>query len=169
MWELYAVFAYAPFLLKTILQDNAAISIWSFGFFVAGFLGCALGGLIALKIGSRMVALVALFVSGIVCMISPFLLDLPKDVALFIVLVWGVAVVADSPQFSSMNTRFAPRAYVGSALTIVNCIGFMITIITIELLGWWINAFGVRTAFLPLVFGPVFGWISLKKYSDQKK
>jgi len=166
MWELYAVFAYVPVLLKNILKDN--VEFWSFGFFVSGFLGCAIGGLIALKTGSRMIALAALFISGIVCLISPCLLDLPTDIALFIIIVWGVAVVADSPQFSSLNTKFAPKAYVGSALTIVNCIGFMITIITIELLGLWIDAFGVRTAFLPLAFGPIFGWVSLKKYSDQK-
>ncbi len=162
MWELYAVFAYIPLLLKTVVKSN--IELWSFSFFVFGFLGCALGGLVVLKVGSRTIALVALFVSGTICLVSPFLQDLPQGLALIIIQVWGVAVVADSPQFSSLNTQFAPRAYVGSALTIVNCIGFLITIITIELLGLWINWFGIRTAFLPLVFGPVFGWISLKKY-----
>lgn len=163
MWELYAVFAYIPVLIKTISKSHG--ELWSFGFFGVGFLGCAVGGIIALKIGSRIVALTALFVSGIICLFSPFLTNLPPSVALMIIMVWGIAVVADSPQFSALNAQFAPRAYVGSALTIVNCIGFFITIFTIELLGCWIDWFGVRTAFIPLVFGPVFGWISLKKYS----
>lgn len=162
MWELYAVFAYIPLLLKTIVKNNT--DLWTFLFFVFGSLGCSVGGIIALKTGSRMVALVALFISGAICLVSPFLQDLPQGMALIIIQIWGVMVVADSPQFSSLNTQFAPRAYVGSALTIVNCIGFLISIVTIELLGLWINYFGVRTAFLPLVFGPIFGWISLKKH-----
>ena len=156
MWELYAVFAYIPLLIKTIVQKN--VDLWSFGFFVSGFFGCAVGGIIALKIGSRKVALAALFISGAICLVSPLLQAMPQAMALVIIQVWGVMVVADSAQFSSLNTQFAPRAYVGSALTIVNCIGFLITIVTIELLGFWIKAFGVRTAFLPLVFGPVVGW-----------
>lgn len=162
MWELYAVYAYIPLLIKTIARDN--VELWTFGFFVSGFLGCALGGIAALKLGSRFIAMVALFSSGTICLISPVLSCLPQGLSLFIILVWGVMVVADSPQFSSLNTRFAPSAYVGSALTIVTCVGFLITIVTIEFLGLWINRFGIQTAFLPLVFGPIFGWLSLKKY-----
>ena len=71
-------------------------------------------------------------------------------------LLWGVTVVGDSPQFSTLNAQSAPRAPVGSALTIANCIGFAITIASIQLL----NVFGDRLGaalFLPLVLGPVFG------------
>ncbi len=81
-----------------------------------------------------------------------------------LLLFWGVAAVTDSPQFSSLNARFAPRAYVGSALTIVNCMGFLITIFTIELLGFWINTWGIQFAFLPLAVGPLFGWISMNRF-----
>jgi hypothetical protein len=120
-----------------------------------------------LKIGSRIVALTALFLSGSICLLSPLLGMLPTGIALTVLMVWGIAVVADSPQFSSLNARFAPRQYVGSALTIVNCIGFLITIFSIELLGDWIRRFGIQTAFLPLFFGPLFGWISLKRVKPQ--
>ena len=163
MWELYAVFAYIHLVFKTIVTHH--VDLWTFSFFLSGFIGCALGGIIALKTGSRMIALISLFISGMICLISPSFADLPQGLALVIVQIWGIAVVADSPQFSALNTVFAPREYVGSALTIVNCIGFLITIVTIELLGIWINWFGIRTAFLPLLPGPVFGWIALKKYS----
>ena len=164
MWELYAVLAYVPVLIQTIGVNYP--DLWSFLFFAAGFLGCGIGGLVAMKTGSRKIALTALFVSGLICMISPVIPDLPLWVALPIILLWGIAVVADSPQFSSLNTQFAPKAYLGSALTIVNCIGFLITIITIELLGFWVEIAGIRTAFLPLTVGPVFGWLFLKRYSS---
>lgn len=162
MWELYAVFAFVPVLLKHI--QGLDVSLWSFLFFAAGFTGCSAGGLVALKTGSRIVALTGLFFSGLICLISPVLIHLPQQTALSIILLWGVMVVIDSPQFSALNTAFAPRKYVGSALTIVNCIGFLITIFTIEATQIWIDRFGIETAFLPLAIGPVFGWISLKKY-----
>jgi MFS family permease len=164
MWELYAVWAFVPLLFYTLVPEQ--VEIWSFAFFLAGFLGCAIGGIWSLKIGSRLVALWALFGSGLFCLISPFLDKLPKGIALFFMVAWGVTIVADSPQFSSLNTKFAPKAYVGSALTIVNCIGFLITIFTIELLSFWIEQFGIRFAFLPLALGPIFGWVSLKMNSD---
>ncbi len=163
MWELYAAFAYVPLLIRNVTKNN--VDLWSFLFFAAGFAGCSIGGIIALKTGSRFIALGALFVSGLICLISPVIVLLPRVAALAIIMIWGIAVVADSPQFSSLNTQFAPRAYVGSALTIVNCIGFFITIITIELLGLWIDWFGIRTAFLLLLPGPIFGWFALKRYS----
>lgn len=164
MWELYAVFAYAPLLLVSLAPSRPVL--WAFGFFAAGAAGCALGGLVALRTGSRKVALTALGTSGACCLISPWLQGLPSWAALALMVVWGTAVAADSPQFSALNTRFAPRAYVGSALTLVNCIGFLITIFTIELLGIWISHFGIRTAFLLLLPGPVFGFISLLKCPD---
>jgi MFS family permease len=164
MWELYAVYAYVPLLIASIGLNP--VHLWSFGFFVSGFIGCSVGGMIALKTGSRAVALTALFTSGSICLVSPLLDMLPAWIALVFVILWGMSVAADSPQFSSLNTRFAPRHYIGSALTIVNCIGFLITIVTIELLDLWIDRFGVRTAFLLLAIGPFFGWISLSKLKD---
>jgi len=166
MWELYAVWAFIPLLFYTLVPEQ--VEIWSFAFFVAGFLGCTFGGICSLKVGSRLVALWALFGSGLFCLISPFLQLLPTGIALLLMMAWGVTIVTDSPQFSSLNTKFAPRAYVGSALTIVNCIGFLITIVTIEFLSFWIEHFGIRFAFLPLALGPLFGWLSLKKKSDIK-
>ena len=166
MWELYAVFAHVPLLFVAVAPNHSGL--WSFSFFGAGALACSLGGLAALKIGSQKVALWALAVSGGCCLVSPWFQSLPAWAAIGLMLIWGAAAAADSPQFSSLNTRFAPKEYVGSALTLVNCIGFLITILTIELLGLWIQTFGLRTAFLLLAPGPVFGFLALKKCPDSQ-
>ena len=165
MWELYAVYAYIPLMIEEIGSQHA--ELWSFGFFAAGFLGCAAGGVAALRIGSRRIAMAALAFSGTICVLSPLLPILPQDMAKAVVLIWGLSAAADSPQFSSLNTRFAPPNYVGSALTIVNCIGFLITIVTIELLDVWIRSLGIRTAFLILALGPLFGLVSLKSLQEE--
>ena len=111
MWELYAVWAAMPLLLAVIVPEAAPV--WTFAFFGLGALGCGLGGILSKRIGSRKVASAALVVSGVCCLLSPLLLVISKPLALFLILSWGAAVAADSPQFSSLNARFAPRAYVG--------------------------------------------------------
>ena len=50
-------------------------------------------------------------------------------------------------------------------MTLVNCIGFSITIFSIELVTFWIRHLGIDTAFLLLAPGPVLGWIWLNKKS----
>ncbi|WP_310732239.1 hypothetical protein [Methylibium sp. T29-B] len=47
-------------------------------------------------------------------------------------LVWGISVAGDSPQFSALTATHAPREAVGSVLTLVNCIGFSISILSIQ-------------------------------------
>lgn len=161
MWELYAVWAAVPLLFFIMVPQHA--DLWAFAFFGAGFTGCAIGGMLSLKWGSRNVAGTALIISAVCCLISPALLFLPRSLALAIILLWGLAVVTDSPQFSSLNTRFAPAGYVGSALTLVNCIGFTITIFSIELVTFWIRHWGIHTAFLCLAPGPILGWVWLNR------
>ena len=77
-------------------------------------------------------------------------------------LLWGLAVAGDSPQFSALNARFAPPALVGSALTIANCIGFTISIVSIQLLNQTIDDLGADWALFLLVPGPVIGLLALR-------
>ncbi|WDP92111.1 MAG: MFS transporter [Desulfobacter sp.] len=162
MWELYALWAFIPDLFAALVPDTA--DIWTVAFFFSGFLGCSLGGLLSVRMGSRRVARFGLAGSAACCILSPALHWMDSIPALTILMFWGLAVTADSPQFSSLNARFAPRAYVGSALTIVNCIGFLITIFTIELLGLWIRTWNMEYAFLLLAPGPLAGWLAMRNF-----
>jgi len=76
-------------------------------------------------------------------------------------LAWGIVVVGDSPQFSALNAENAPRALVGSALTIANCIGFAITIGSIELLNAAAGTVGAQWLFVLLAPGPILGLVAL--------
>jgi hypothetical protein len=66
-------------------------------------------------------------------------------------------VVGDSPQFSALNAENAPLEYVGSALTIVNSIGFLITIFSIQLASAILTHISAQYIFLLLVPGPIIG------------
>lgn len=164
MWELYALWAFIPVFFQA--RVPGAADIWTVAFFFAGFTGCSLGGLLSVRLGSQKIARWGLAGSAACCLLSPFFSWMPLGPTLGIMMFWGLTVTADSPQFSSLNARFAPTAYVGSALTIVNCLGFFITIFSIELLGFWIRHWGLEYAFLLLAPGPLAGWITMKRFSD---
>jgi hypothetical protein len=165
MWELYAFWAFVPFALAAHVAVGGGqtlnVSLWAFAVIAIGFLGCAGGGLVSLRVGSARVAFAQLAASGLCCVLSPLAFHGPTPVFLAFLLFWGIVVIGDSPQFSALNAQNAPRELVGSALTIANCIGFAITIGSIQLLSALAASASPALVFLALAPGPVLGLIAL--------
>ncbi len=157
MWELYAFWAVVPVLVAATGITGAAVSGWSFVIIGVGLLGCGWGGTLSLRIGSARVARGMLWVSGLFCLVSPLLLRLPSHVALAGLVIWGFAVVGDSPQFSTLVAHCVAKEHVGSALTLIYSLGFAITIPAIELLSRVSLAWSPVWAMLILAPGPLFG------------
>jgi MFS family permease len=126
-----------------------------------GCLGCIGGGLLSNKLGSPAVAFYQLLISGICCLLSPLFFHAPVEVFLGFLLLWGIVVVGDSPQFSALTAQTAPAELMGSALTIVTSIGFFITIFSIQFTNFIINFLHPEYIFLFLVPGPIFGLVNL--------
>jgi hypothetical protein len=84
-------------------------------------------------------------------------------------LIWGFAVVADSPQFSSIVAQTAVAENKGSALTIVTCIGFFITVVSVYVLNRLFGHF-MQSPYVLLILapGPLFGLWKLKPLLRQK-
>lgn len=116
-----------------------------------------MGGLLVERFGGGPVALGQLGFSGACCLVSPLLLHAPTPVFAGFLLLWGIAVAGDSPQFSALTAQFAPREVVGSALTLVNSIGFAITIASLSLLEWLQFVVAPEWLLVPLALGPLFG------------
>ncbi len=81
----------------------------------------------------------------------------PAWILILFLIIWGIAVVGDSPQLSSLNAQSAPRNIVGSALTATTCIGFSITVASLLLLDWIAVHTQPRLLFLILAIGPMIG------------
>ncbi len=161
MWELYAFWAFVPQILAlSQMTEPDHLSLWSFIVIAMGSIGCIIGGYWSLKRGSAAVAKWMLLTSGLMCLLSPFLFALPQILFLLALLIWGFAVVGDSPQFSTLVARTAPKQYVGTALTIVNSIGFGLTIFSIQLLTYLTEVIDPRYIFLFLLPGPIFGLLA---------
>jgi len=165
MWELYTLWAFVPLLLLAYagrFQLGLNLSWWTFLFIAAGALGCVVGGLVSARTGSARVATWQLAISGACCLLAPLMFTTTPLLFFGFLLLWGITVVGDSPQFSAMNARYAPREYVGSALTIVNSIGFLLTIVSIQLAGWLLPLLPIQYLFWLLLPGPLLGLWALR-------
>ncbi|MFZ6002288.1 MAG: MFS transporter [Bacteroidota bacterium] len=163
MWELYAFWAFVPFIIAHYSVNNTTLihnsSMLAFFVIAAGAVSCWFGGSISRKYGSRNVALYSLVVSGACCCVSPFVFDISFPLFVVFLLIWGAAVVADSPQFSSLVSLSAPAEMRGSAITMVTCIGFSLTVVSIQLLNKFAQQGMSDYLFLWLAPGPILGVI----------
>jgi len=157
MWELYAFWAFVPVWAAAHGFAGSALSLTAFAVIAAGAIGCAGGGYLVARLGGGRVALGQLSVSGACCVLSPLLLHAPTPIFVAFAVLWGVTVVGDSPQFSALSASFAPRALVGSALTLVNCIGFSISIASLSLLEVLQFVVPPEWLLVPLALGPAVG------------
>lgn len=168
MWELYAFWAFVPAML--VLYENlngteVNVSLLSFLIIGGGAISCIVGGYLSERLGEKRVAASSLFISGICCLLSPIVFFASEPIFIGFLLLWGLAVIADSPLFSSLVARNARPELKGTALTVVTCIGFSITIVSIQLLNYLVDKFPTY-AYLILALGPVFGLVSLRKFAS---
>ncbi|MDN7451319.1 MFS transporter [Burkholderia multivorans] len=166
MWELYAFWTLVPlFVARAVaggsMNSNRDIALWSFAVIGIGALGCVAGGSFSRKFGSARAAFLALFLSGALCLLYPFVADkLHPAAQLGLLLIWGFAVVADSPQFSALSVRSCPPEQIGGALTVQNSLGFLLSACSIFTAT---NAFHQLNAWTPLLLlpGPVLGLLAM--------
>ncbi len=168
MWELYAFWAFVPFILDNYLSSNQSanfnIPLCSFIIIGAGGLACIAAGYISQNIGLKKTAFFALCLSCACCLFSPLAFNFSSPALFLVFLVfWGMTVIADSPLFSTLVANNAEPEIKGTALTIVNCIGFSITIVSIQLLNTLSTIVNEQNIFILLAIGPIFGLIALLK------
>ena len=171
MWELYAMWTWVPAYAAASFTaagdgdpSRTSVELAAFAAVgVAGLAGCILGGLVADARGRAAVTIWAMGVSGTCCVLAAAVYGLAPAVVVILMLVWGMAVVADSAQFSTALTEVADPEYVGTAVTAQTAIGFAITVVSIRLLPGVRDAVGWRYAFLFLAVGPALGIVAMAR------
>lgn len=161
MWELYAMWAWIGGFLNSSFAMRGLPAVYAkvvtFAVIGGGSLGCWAGGLFADRLGRTTETMAAMAVSGSCALCAGLLYGADWRLTSALCLVWGVAVVADSAQFSSSVIELSDSAHVGTMLTIQTCAGFLLTLITIHLVPLLVDAVGWRWAFAALAPGPFLG------------
>jgi MFS family permease len=168
MWELFAMYAWFSIffndhLISRGIEAGAAGALATFAIFLAGGLGCWIGGILADRWGRTRTTTLMMAVSASCTLLIGFLFGLSPWIVLLVGLVWGFTVVADSAQFSTMVTELADQSYVGTALTLQLAVGFTITVATIWLIPVLQSSLGWRWAFASLAPGPLVGIVAMQR------
>ncbi len=167
MWELYAMWAWAPAFLaassEAAGQGGAWVELASFGTLAAGGLGCVWGGWAADRIGRERLVNRAMAVSGLCCLGIGLLFGKMFVLVVTVTLVWGFFAVADSAQFSALVTELAPPEAAGTALTLQTCTGFLLASATVQAMPAVTGAAGWHWTFSVLALGPAAGIAAINR------
>ena len=167
MWELYAFWVFVPLIISLYNQQHSvaslSVSLYSFVVIGIGSLGCIAAGYLSVRWGARKTASLSLFISAVCCLSLPLVIQASPLLFIVFMLIWGLAVVADSPMFSTLVAQNAEAKFKGTALTIVNCIGFSITIVSIQIVDWLMLNHISPWVFTLLALGPVLGLLAQRK------
>lgn len=171
MFELYAFWTWIPSFLAASIAATAGgrfraprlISLLAFATIAVGGLGSVWGGLFADKGGRERLVSISLVMSGACCLASGILFGRPIWMLGALAMTWGFFVIADSAQFSTLVTESVPPHTVGTALTVQTSLGFLLTMLPMQLVPLIAQRAGWRWGFAMLALGPVFGIAAIRR------
>ena len=172
MWELYAMWTWTAAWLAASARDGGFGTGWvstaTFFIIAIGGLGSYGAGILADRSGRTLVAGGSMAISGSCAAATVLLFGLSPLIVVPVFLLWGLTVVSDSAQFSTMVTETATPEHRGTALALQTGLGFLLTLVTISGVPYIAEQYGWEWAFPWLAIGPALGvaaMVALKRSS----
>ena len=167
MFELYSFWTWiAAFSAASLMASEAPhaglVSLVAFLAIAAGGIGSIWGGFAADRRGREWLVTISMIASGACAVLSPLVFGRGRLVLIVLAVVWGFFVVADSAQFSALVTESVPSHAVGTALTLQTSTGFLLTMVSIQLVPPLVAMTSWQWAFPMLALGPIAGVASIR-------
>jgi MFS family permease len=171
MWELYAMWAWiGPFLIYVLQEQGRSTSDatalggqLAFAIVGIGAVACAIAGFLGDRFGRTATTSVLLVVSAACSLVFGFMQTAPIAFIALLGLVYGFAIVGDSPLYSAGVTELAPRERIGAALGVQSVLGFGTTIVSVFLFGVVVDRWGWTAAFIMLGIGALVGPVAMMR------
>jgi MFS family permease len=167
MFELYSFWTWiaafgAASLAAAGSHSMVLVSVIAFLAIAAGGVGSIWGGLAADRRSREWLVTVSMIASGTCALLSPLVFGRGEVLLVGLAVVWGFFVVADSAQFSALVTESVPAHAVGTALTLQTSAGFLLTMLSIQLVPPLVSETSWQWAFPMLALGPAAGVASIR-------
>ena len=176
MLELYSAWTWLPVFIAASIaarhgttpqaadtSHGSIASAVAFAALAIGGAGCVWGGLVADRRGREWLVTIAMAASGACALVIGLTFGQSLWLLTPVALLWGFFVIADSAQFSVLVTESVPPHAVGTALTVQTSLGFLLTMVSIQLVPPFAGLVGWRWAFTALALGPALGIASIRR------
>ena len=168
MWELYAMWSWigvalaVSFAFHMPTEDAIEFAkLMTFFIIAAGAISCPLAGWFADKVGKAELTIVAMAVSGTCAVLFALTFGGSVWVTIVVSIVWGIAIIPDSAQFSVLVADHAAGDQAGSLMTFQTALGFALTILTVQVSPVIAAKVGWPVMMSLLALGPLFGVVSM--------
>jgi len=168
MWELYAMWSWIGIALSLSFaqqmpsaQAAEFAKLMTFIIIGIGAISCVVAGWVADRIGKAELTIIAMAVSGVSAILFALTFGGPIWLTVAVSIVWGIAIIPDSAQFSVLVADHAQSDQAGSLLTFQTALGFALTIITVQLAPVVAATVGWPVMMGLLALGPLFGIMSM--------
>lgn len=137
MWELYAMWSSLPLFFQWALQghhysETVELQLAAMLTCITISLGgvsCVMVGLLAERWGRTTMCLLCCLTSGTVCFFVGIVAEMSQlPVLVLVVIIWGIFVVPDSPQYTTLVVELVDPTLVGTALVLQQGLGYLCTI-----------------------------------------
>ncbi|WP_435988457.1 MFS transporter [Sulfitobacter sp. SH24] len=169
MWELYAFWAWIATALLVSFQERGIASAPDMAR-LATFIAISIGGIFCIptgaladRFGKAKIAGATMGLSASFAFFTALSFHYSPELTVIFAILWGIFIIPDSALFSALVADAAPAGKSGSLMTLQTALGFLITVLTIQMAPILAASFSWPAALAIFGVGPLVGIEAMRR------